>query len=114
MDSIEAPLDDDGALYSPLNLDDDEIRLVVLLPREKPGLVKCEIVVVKLSEGPEYEALSYTWDSPQPVKKIYVGDRVQEVHENLFEAWHALQNVRKTLEEDSCLHKDDDAVPRAL
>ncbi|KAF2856823.1 hypothetical protein T440DRAFT_10373 [Plenodomus tracheiphilus IPT5] len=38
-----------------------EIRLVVLLPGITTDILRCEIVHVNLEDGPEYEAVSYTW-----------------------------------------------------
>ncbi len=49
---------DEFTYYSPLN--DDEIRLLLLLPHQKPGVINCELVVSKLHDEPVYEALSYT------------------------------------------------------
>ncbi|KAE9376315.1 HET-domain-containing protein [Stipitochalara longipes BDJ] len=50
--------------HSPLTQNGDEIRLLELLPAtfaKFRDFVACRLVVRRLSEDPQYEALSYTW-----------------------------------------------------
>ncbi|KAE9382019.1 HET-domain-containing protein, partial [Stipitochalara longipes BDJ] len=74
-------------LYSPL--EDDEIRLLVLVPGSGSKSIHCRLATVKLqtqAEVPVYEALSYMWGPPSPSTLIYVNDTPFEVRNNLFEA----------------------------
>jgi hypothetical protein len=50
--------------HSPLPQNRDEIRLLELLPATFPksrDFIACRLLVRRLSEVPQYEALSYTW-----------------------------------------------------
>jgi len=50
--------------HSPLPQNGDEIRLLELLPatfHKSPDFIACRLVIRRLSEDPQYEALSYTW-----------------------------------------------------
>lgn len=50
--------------YRPLNLDEDEIRLLILHPSRGDRIVEVDIVYAFLKDWPEYEALSYVWGDP--------------------------------------------------
>jgi predicted acetyltransferase len=71
-------------IYSPL-ADSDEIRLLLLHPGSGDDSIKCSIQLVKLSNKPQYEALSYMW-GPKDYKSIEINGRVCEVRENLYQA----------------------------
>ncbi len=50
--------------HSPLPQNGDEIRLLELLPAtfsKSRDFISCRLVIRRLSEVPQYEALSYTW-----------------------------------------------------
>lgn len=84
--------------YPPQPLRDDEIRLLVLPPGDKndtPGLLNCELLVVKLGDEPKYEALSYTWGPEEPAQGILIHNRMQIVRPNLWQALNILQNDSK-------------------
>jgi hypothetical protein len=50
--------------YTPLNYKLGlEIRLLVVLPGEPSDQLRCDIIHVNLEDGPDYEAVSYTWAS---------------------------------------------------
>ena len=49
--------------YSPLNVDQQEIRLVKILPCQPRENLRCTILPTQLSEAPSYEALSYRGDN---------------------------------------------------
>jgi hypothetical protein len=73
--SMDSPSNKDEAFTSTLlNLDDDEIRLVVLNPRDivtnTSYMLSCELKVVKLRDAPEYETLSYVWGPHGPVAQL--------------------------------------------
>jgi hypothetical protein len=77
--------------------------------RERVNNIKCTTRHVKLSEKPQYEALSYMW-GPKNYRNIKINGMVFVVRQNLFGALHALR-----LEEDTrtlwidaiCINQDD-------
>ena len=82
----------DGFIYLPLNIDDDEIRLLILLPQDKPGVINCGIAVAQLHEELVYEALSHNWGLLEPIRNIQISGPVYQVQENLWEVLQALQD----------------------
>lgn len=53
------------AMYSPLDSESDEIRIVHLHPAPSHSSpIQCSLHRVSLENNPEYTALSYTWGSP--------------------------------------------------
>ena len=86
-------------LYSLLQPDD--IRILVLLPGSNNDLIQCSLEYAK--RGPEggipYEALSYMWGPPTPIKAITLDDRPMPIRENL---WKGLKSLR------------DEVIPRRL
>jgi hypothetical protein len=95
-------------IYSPLS-DSNEIRLLDLQPRRPGEGIKCTMRHVKLSENPQYEALSYMW-GPKEHSQIEIDGVVVEVRRNL---WNALLELRheqdaRTLWIDAiCINQDD-------
>ncbi|KAE9375893.1 HET-domain-containing protein [Stipitochalara longipes BDJ] len=63
----------------PLNLE-DEFRLVEILPGKPDDIVCCHLFTARVRDSPKYEALSYTWGSPDDKQSIQckgtAGDRV--------------------------------------
>ncbi|KAH8743732.1 heterokaryon incompatibility protein-domain-containing protein, partial [Hyaloscypha finlandica] len=81
-----------NAFYSDLE-DEDEIRLLYLQPKTSGDIINCTLQHVKLSEKPQYEALSYMW-GPKDVQTehtIIIDNSNFCVRENL---WLALQHLR--------------------
>lgn len=61
--------------YDPLDRSVDSIRLVTLHPRrseESDQVIQCELIHSNFLSKPKYEALSYTWGSPEPEKSIFL------------------------------------------
>jgi hypothetical protein len=58
--------------YDPLQ-EKDEIRILRLEPGDKASRVVCDLIHVKLSENPVYEALSYQWGLENVMRKSKVG-----------------------------------------
>lgn len=79
------------------------IRVLRLLPA-KSSLedIECELQVVRLADGPVYEALSYTWGDESHRRFISVNDQRFSVTSNL---WAALRYLRHT-SETRCLWVD--------
>jgi hypothetical protein len=79
--------------YGPLNIHKNGIRLVVLQPPKEDDILECNIInttlnVKKESQGgldeSEYEALSYTWGSPDVLRVIFIDGQTCSVRENLW------------------------------
>jgi hypothetical protein len=77
-------------LYPDLQ-DSNEIRLLYLQPGSGGDKVKCTIKHAKLSDQPQYEALSYMWGPHDCLQTILVNDFNINVRENM---WLALQHLR--------------------
>ena len=70
--------------YSPLDPQKREIRLIRILPGT--GLsahVHCDLFKVTLNSAPRYEALSYTWDAPEPTGSLTVHGVKIAIRKNL-------------------------------
>ncbi|KAE9364551.1 HET-domain-containing protein [Stipitochalara longipes BDJ] len=106
--------------YSPLNLGNDEIRLVAIHPhdgrygRSENSAIYCDLEVVKLCDEPEYEALSYVWGPPEGMGwEIFIGtDFKLRVRENLWRALHVFQSdsdgtTRYLWIDALCIDQDD-------
>jgi hypothetical protein len=77
--------------YSPL-ADSDEIRLLLLHPGSGHDTIKCTIQHAKLSDKPQYEALSYMW-GPKTYRLIEIDGRTCDVRENLYQALRHLRLI---------------------
>jgi hypothetical protein len=68
--------------HTPLAGTGDEIRLLELLPTlfsKSRDFIACRLVVTRLSENPQYEALSYTWGTrPRDIPIFVVPDSLPE------------------------------------
>lgn len=89
-----------GFRYQRLTQGSDEIRLLRIHPLGYTPMgyvpqepVVCDVFVAKLSENPEYEALSYTWGSLEP-REITVNGVSFNITQNLL---LALQQLRATM-----------------
>jgi hypothetical protein len=79
-------------VYSPLDLEKEEIRLVLLYPGRGEEAVRCELRHVSLRNSPPYEALSYTWGNPDDTRKIQLDGQELSVTANLEEALRSLRH----------------------
>jgi hypothetical protein len=65
-------MDVETFVYGSLDKDIKEIRLITLQPCTDPtAAIECKILNAKLSDRPQYEALSYMWGdeaNPQIIK----------------------------------------------
>jgi hypothetical protein len=78
-------------IYSPLREDAQEIRLLTLLPGRASSDIRLRLDPVPFTDDavPEFEALSYTWGSPDNPVNIFVGAsgfHTLPVTQNLAEA----------------------------
>ncbi|EOA81138.1 uncharacterized protein SETTUDRAFT_36012 [Exserohilum turcica Et28A] len=84
--------------YQPLDENNNEIRLITLLPSaDTRSEIVCDIKITPLVEGevPRYEALSYVWGSTIPPCKLRVSpysNECIEITNNLAQALHYLRD----------------------
>ncbi|KAH6967918.1 heterokaryon incompatibility protein-domain-containing protein [Ilyonectria sp. MPI-CAGE-AT-0026] len=99
-----------GFQYEPLNASDDEIRILDLLPG--PGPISCRLRNVRLSDQPQYEALSYCWGTSPRKRDICVNGHSISVGLNLYSALHHLrgtENHRSFWIDAICINQQDPA-----
>jgi hypothetical protein len=96
--------------YSPLI--HDEIRLLHVHPAgDAGGRIICDIYKKRLSEKPEYAALSYTWGDPTEPKEITLNGSSFPVTKNLHGALRNFQSTTwRILWVDAiCINQNDEA-----
>jgi ankyrin repeat protein len=80
--------------YDPIDLEDFSFRLLRLF-KGTYGPIQCELFHAQLHTREntiEYEALSYTWGSPNKLHEIEINGKRLPVTKNLFEALQHLRN----------------------
>ncbi|KAK0669445.1 heterokaryon incompatibility protein-domain-containing protein [Cercophora samala] len=95
--------------YEPLASPNLEIRILDLFPGSR-NTISCHLRVARLSDSPQYEALSYCWGSPTPQRSIKVNGKALSIGPSLY---HALKDLRRRRDSDSDSDSDD-GTPRAL
>ena len=96
--------------YRPL-ANADEIRVLSLEAGKPSYPIRCQVHHVKLSQVPNYEALSYMW-GPHVLKTISLGGQSFPVRENLWQAsFHLrLDNSNRILWLDAiCINQNDES-----
>lgn len=97
-------------MYTPLDPDAREIRVLQLSAGIKEDDINCELHTVSLDGVIEFEALSYVWGSPQNLLPITIEQETKYVTRNLESA---LRHIRypdrsRTLWVDAvCINQDD-------
>ena len=72
-----------------------EIRLLDLKHGREGEVIHCDLSTYKLSDAPEYIALSYTWGNAEDITSILCDGRIMNVTKNLKEALWQLRESRK-------------------
>lgn len=62
----------DSPVYSALDREADEVRLLELQPGARGDKIRCILSIVRLSETPEYEALSYVWGNKDETFDVFL------------------------------------------
>lgn len=86
---------DDKFPYTPLDRTTGEIRLVRLhmpIVANDDNEIICDLITTPLPQSPSYEALSYTWGSPENKRTIKLNGKPFQVTQNLF---GALKHLRQ-------------------
>jgi hypothetical protein len=81
--------------YLPLKPSRKEIRILVLDPPIsltgiRRTVISGNLVHVSLNDKPKFQAISYTWGEPTPVRHILLDGNVVQIRENL---WTALDHI---------------------
>ncbi|KAH7354715.1 heterokaryon incompatibility protein-domain-containing protein [Rhexocercosporidium sp. MPI-PUGE-AT-0058] len=81
---------------------EDEIRILDILPcsgSSTQASIQCEVRVVRLSDKPFYDALSYRWGNPECTQRIKVDEQWTCVTDNLYAALIRLrrENEKRTI-----------------
>lgn len=96
--------------YQPLDLQQNEVRLLQLLPSASPGLLRCKMQHVGLDNGPSYEAISYAWGADGASHPIYIDNKLFLIRTNLMSALQQFRSKWKarTLWVDAiCINQAD-------
>ncbi|KAH6949162.1 heterokaryon incompatibility protein-domain-containing protein [Fusarium avenaceum] len=83
-------------IYTALDVDRREIRVVSILPGRWSEDVSCKLAVVSLNDNPVYEALSYTWGDPLDKTPILLESVPFLITKNLHWALRRLRHVEET------------------
>lgn len=75
-----------------LNSEEQEIRILELLPGVKNDPITAKFVVTSLKDPASFEPLSYAWGDASTTKEVEVDGQACLITRNLFSA---LQNLRK-------------------
>lgn len=84
-------VDPDIFKHQKLDLSQQQIRILRLLPGEWTHPIQCSIYTVYMSTHPSYEALSYAWGDAADREPILVDDHLCEVTANLAAALRRLR-----------------------
>ncbi|KAF2998666.1 hypothetical protein E8E14_000179 [Neopestalotiopsis sp. 37M] len=97
--------------HQKLDLSQQQIRILRLLPGEWIHPIQCSICTVYMSTHPPYEALTYAWGDATDREPILVDDYLCEVTANLA---RSLRRLRKSDQERHlwvdaiCINQADD------
>lgn len=100
-------------LYSTLDVSDESIRVLTLLPAASSSArLRCHLTTVSLQTKPPpiFEALSYVWGAPDFTEKIAINDRELQVTKSLDEALRRLRrrwHSRTVWVDQICINQDD-------
>jgi Heterokaryon incompatibility protein (HET) len=72
------------------------IRLIELLAGAFTDEIRCELFVVKLSQAPPFEAISYVWGDPNDRKDITCSAQRLRITTNLFGALQRFRNQTRS------------------
>src|ERR1700761_9032894 len=96
-------------------LDDNQIRLLTLLPDADPAPLHCQLQVADAVSPPEYEAISYTWGDNAGRSEIWCDSRPFSITENAAAALYRfrLPDRPRVLWMDQITINQSDPVERA-
>ena len=80
-----------SSIYSGLNVETREIRILELLPGQWSDAIQCQMSQVALDEYADYNALSYVWGQPLLTNDIFVNGILYQITTNLYLALRRLR-----------------------
>lgn len=83
-------------VYTPLDDNRHRFRLLIISSGSSPDAIDCQLIQVPLGDEPSYEALSYTWGTPEFTSSISLNGTDFKVTPNLESA---LQKLRLDIED---------------
>jgi hypothetical protein len=70
--------------HEALDKDANEVRLIALQSSpDSAAAIHCKILNARLSDNPQYEAISYMWGSDDNPQVIHIGEKWHSVTHNL-------------------------------
>ncbi|KAF2107811.1 heterokaryon incompatibility protein-domain-containing protein, partial [Lophiotrema nucula] len=87
----------EDALYEYEYLPEGYIRILELLPGALEDPLRCKLVPVKLSEAPNYAAISYVWGDNSVTDVLHIGDKILRITLNLRDALTRLRFQHRPL-----------------
>ena len=85
-DSVSSRCSRPAYIYTPLEKDEDNTRIIELLPGTLSEGFRCRMHEVAIDSEKPYEALSYTWEPVQDQRCIEIDGHCLIVRKNLFAA----------------------------
>ena len=92
----DGPQRQDAERSSPLDQQNNEIRILILQPGAEADEVYCSLETYQLEHCREFEALSYAWGDPKPVEPIFVGESRVLIAHNLSVALRHLRHIHSS------------------
>ena len=80
-----------GSIYTPLDIENYEIRILTILPGPPTLVLRCTLEKTSLITPSKYTALSYCWGDPTVTENIIIGDVDTPVTVNLADALRQLR-----------------------
>lgn len=96
-------------IYTALD-SETSIRILELLPGHEVGAIQCQLRVVQRRDAPSYEALSYTWGSPEDKVEIFCHGTQVKVPRSLYEVLQRVRHrseVRMLWADAICINQSD-------
>lgn len=97
-------------LYTPLDIESYQIRIIHLLPGDNDSIIQCELKRYPLVSPPKYIALSYCWGDEAIKRSIMVNNIEVMVTINLHQALQRLRDEKVELvwADALCINQADD------
>jgi hypothetical protein len=78
--------------YNPLPEPTTQFRILDILPGSTEQPILTQLRVAKLSDRPQYTAISYTWGTPRRERPIWVNENGCAIPQNLWSVLHRLRD----------------------
>jgi hypothetical protein len=89
--SKDEPVQQSCKIYTPLDCERREIRLISIVPGDWGDQINCSFTIVSLDDHPNYYALSYVWANRSPTRLVIVDGIEHQVTVSLASALRRLR-----------------------